>query len=85
MLCRNKNVLYHGIITTDAANNSDAMPAAAPNAHGNPRATPAADPVAVIITLLGLGVIAATSEKMRKGMVCSSVMEPTISPVPAPW
>jgi hypothetical protein len=56
-----------------------------PNAHGNSRAMPAADPVAVIITLLGPGVSAATSENMRKDMVCSSVMEPTISHVPALW
>lgn len=85
MVRRNNNVPYHRIITTDAANNSDAMPTAAPNTHRNPRAMPAADPVAVIITLLGPGVIVATSEKMRKGMVCSSVLEPTISLVPAPW
>ena len=50
------------------------MPAAAPTTHGNPRTIPAADPVAVIITLLGPGVIAATSEKMRKGRICSRVM-----------
>jgi hypothetical protein len=30
--------------------------------------------VAVIITLLGPGVIAATSEKMRKGRVCERVI-----------
>jgi hypothetical protein len=84
MVCWNKNVLYHRIITIDAANYRDAMPAPAPNAHGNPRAMPAADPVAVIITLLHPGVISATSEKIRKGMVCSSVTEPTVSLVP-PW
>jgi hypothetical protein len=42
--------------------------------QGKPRRIPAADPVAVIITLLGPGVIAATREKMRKGRLCSSVM-----------
>ena len=57
-----------------AVNNSDAIPTAAPTTHGKPRTIPAADPVAVIITLLGPGVIAATSEKIRKGMACSSVM-----------
>src|SRR6478752_3769037 len=49
-------------------NSNDPIPTDAPSAQGKPRHTPAADPVATIIVLLGPGVIAATILKIRKAI-----------------
>jgi hypothetical protein len=63
--------------TPNAAQNSnEPIPVADPSTHGRPRTTPTAEPVAVIITLLGPGVIAATTAKAKKARHWSSVMEP---------
>ena len=55
-------------------NSNDPIPTDAPSTQGKPRHTPAADPVATIIVLLGPGVIAATILKIRKAIAWSGVM-----------
>jgi malonyl CoA-acyl carrier protein transacylase len=50
------------------------MPRVTPSRHGSPRHTPAFAPAAVSITLLGPGVTAATTPKIRNATACSVVM-----------
>lgn len=51
-----------------------AMPVVTPKRHGSPRRMPAFAPAVVTITLLGPGVTAATTAKIRKATACSVVM-----------
>ena len=48
-----------------ALNNNRAIPIAAPSAQGRPRTKPATEPVALIMTLLGPGVIAPIRANVR--------------------